>query len=53
MKPQNAPGVRFFSGLPGGFCSLHAMRFYRFSPLARTVSAYQAALSFGMRAPVT
>ena len=53
MKPQNAPGVRFFSGLPGVFCSLHAMRFYRFSPLARTVSAYQAALSFGMRAPVT
>ena len=49
MKPQNAPGVRFFSGLPGVFCSLHAMRFYRFSPLARTVSA----LSFGMRAPVT
>lgn len=53
MKPQNAPGVRPFSGLPGAFCSLHAMRFYRFSPLARTVSAYQAALSFGMRAPVT
>lgn len=53
MKPKNAPGVRPFSGLPGAFCSLHAMRFYRFSPLARTVSAYQAALSFGMRAPVT